>query len=97
MTADVIYLDFIKAFDIPHKSAFIMLQASDIVAQVLTDRFGRADDKASMMDWLPCLVASLSSVLGPSLFVMYIRDLEENSQSPCVMHAEYPKVQCSRW
>ena len=97
---DIIYLDFQKAFDkVPYQRLELKLKAHGIgdsiidwIEQWLTDRRrvvvdGEVSNWKSVFNGLP-----QGSVLGPLLFLIYIKDLDDNITSNVLKFADDAKV-----
>ena len=98
---DVIYLDFMKAFDtVPYRRLISKLASYGIQGEVLgwikaflCDRRQRVAVRGAFSDWLAVLSGiPQGSVLGPFLFVLYINDLPDNIRSEVFMFADDTKV-----
>jgi len=99
---DAVFTDFSKAFDsISHKKLIIKMNAYGInrnvcawVADFLANRRQRVTVNNNFSDWLPCTSGvPQGSVLGPTLFNIYINDLPDCIQhSNILMYADDAKV-----
>ena len=87
LPVDVLYLVFSKAFDkVPHQRLISKLRAHGIGPELsrwienwLTDRKQRVTIKGTQSPWTSVTSGvSQGSVLGPTLFTIYINDLDEN-------------------
>ena len=98
---DVIYFDFAKAFDtVPHRRLIKKLNAYGIrgltldwIKSFLSDRhqYVKVNDKLSKEGKVLSGVPQ-GSVLGPLLFVMYINDLPEVTNSDMYLFADDTKL-----
>ena len=98
---DSVYLDFSKAFDsVPHRRLLGKLESYGIrgpllgwIRDFLSDRTQRVviNGECSASDPVVSGVPQ-GSVLGPLLFVIYINDLPDMLNSPCLMFADDSKV-----
>ena len=98
---DVLYLDFSKAFDkVPHKRLMSKLRShgiGDIIAnwieQWLKDRSQRVTVQGKQSPWLPVKSGvPQGSVLGLTLFVVYINDIDDNITSHILKFADDTKI-----
>ena len=101
LPVDVLYLDFSKAFDkVPHQRLITKLKAHGIGNTVanwvegwLTDREQRVTIKGKQSPWLPVKSGvPQGSVLGPTLFVVYINDIDDNICSHILKFADDTKI-----
>ena len=98
---DTIYLDFSKAFDcVPHRRLIGKLEAYGITGNILkwvksflnertqVVKVNGAESKSSSV------ISSIpqGSVLGPTLFIIYINDLLENIESEGLLFADDTKI-----
>ena len=98
---DVVYLDFQKAFDkVPHQRLLLKLKAHGIFNDVinwiekwLTHRTQRVIVDGEISNWKSVLSGvPQRSVLGPTLFLIYINDLEDDISSKVLKFADDTKV-----
>ena len=98
---DVIYLDFRKAFDtVPHKRLINKLKAYGIQGKItswienfLSDRKQRVSIDGQFSDWAD--VSSgipQGSVLGPTLFLIFINDLPDKVRNLVKIFADDTKI-----
>ena len=98
---DLIYLDFQKAFDkVPHKRLITKLKGYGIQGNVikwvedfLKDRKQRVQISGSSSEWTDVTSGiPQGSVLGPTLFLVYINDLPDVVHSMVKLFADDAKV-----
>ena len=98
---DVVYLDFAKAFDkVPHNRLMLKLEAYGIrgnlscwIHDFLSERLQRVVLGTSQSCWSSVLSGvPQGSVLGPTLFIIYINDIMENLDNICKIYADDSKI-----
>lgn len=98
---DAVYLDFRKAFDkVPHKRLIMKVNAHGIIGKVsewitewLRDREQRVVLHGEFSDWIRVTSGvPQGSVLGPTLFLIYINDLERDVSSMLFKFADDTKM-----
>ena len=99
--ADVIYLDFEKAFDkVSHELLLVKLAAYGLpdllikwIRCFLSDRKQRVVIGEVVSDWVP-VTSGLpqGSVLGPLLFIIFINDMPDFCSSLCRLYADDSKL-----
>lgn len=98
---DILYLDFSKAFDkVPHQRLLLKLRAHGVGAIVtdwigawLKDRKQRVVVNGKESNWSPvCSGVPQGSVLGPTLFIIYINDIDDGITSEVLKFADDTKV-----
>ena len=101
LPADVVYLDFSKAFDeVPHKRMINKIKAHGIGSFVanwieswLSNRYQRVVLDGYMSNWLPVLnFEPQGSVLGPISFIVCINDLDVSLNSYVLKFADDANV-----
>ena len=99
--ADVIYVDFSKAFDrVPHRRLLSKLSAYGISGKILAwikdflvDRSMRVKVNETLSDSVPCFSGvPQGSVLGPILFNIYVNDLPQRISADCLLYADDLKL-----
>ena len=100
-TVDIVYLDFVKAFDtVPHKRLLVNLEAYGIDEQLcawvkdfLSDRKQRVVMGEFESDWMDVTSGvPQGSVLGPLLFLLYINDLSDLWTNVSKFYADDSKI-----
>ena len=98
---DVIYLDFQKAFDkVPHQRLLSKLKAYGIrskmfdwIKNFLSGRKQRVAVRGSYSNWTDVISGvPQGSVLGPTLFIIYVNDLPDYVQSFLGLFADDTKI-----
>jgi hypothetical protein len=98
---DVIYLDYSKAFDkVAHARLLMKIKAHGIgekmarwIEQWLDNRVQRVVVKGSASEWSSVTSGvPQGSVLGPTLFILYVNDIEENITSSVLKFADDTKI-----
>jgi len=98
---DVLYLDFRKAFDsVPHERLLTKLSACgvsghilDWIRSFLTDRQQQVVVRGSSSPWSPVTSGvPQGSVLGPTLFILYINDMPSIVSSSVKIFADDTKI-----
>ena len=98
---DITYLDFQKAFDkVPHQRLLLKLKAhgigdsiTDWIEQWLTDRRQRVVEDGEVSNWKSVWSGvPQGSVLGPTLFLIYINDLDDSITSNVLKFTDYTKL-----
>ena len=94
---DVSYLDFAKAFDsVPHKRLLSKLKTYGVrgkllrwIESFLTGRLQRVLIQGDASSWCPVTSGiPQGSVLGPTLFIIYVNDLPDSVTNSVSMFAD---------
>ncbi|XP_065665729.1 uncharacterized protein LOC136087151 [Hydra vulgaris] len=98
---DVIFLDYAKAFDkVPHKPLLFKLEKYGIVGKLfswinsfLSNSRQRVVLGETISDYVP-VTSSVpqGSLVGPTLFIIYVNDLPDKINNVCKMYANYTKI-----
>ena len=100
---DVAYLDFAKAFDsVPHRRLLGKLHAYGIrgklldwISAFLIDRRQRVVIQGSKSEWVPVTSGiPQGSVLGPTLFTVFVNDMPQQVLSCIKLFADDTKLYC---
>lgn len=100
-SVDVVYMDFMKAFDtVPHRRLLGKLETYGIsertrewIRAFLTDRKQQVSVNGETSKWKSVTSGiPQGSVLGPTLFVLYINDLPDLVDSTALMFADDTKL-----
>ena len=100
---DVAYLDFAKAFDsVPHARLIGKLQSYGVrgkllrwIEAFLVGRRQRVQVQGAKSDWVPVTSGiPQGSVLGPTLFTIYVNDLPREVSSCIKLFADDTKIYC---
>ena len=100
-SVDVVYLDLRKAFDcVPHRRLLSKLQSYGITGKLLDwienfliDRKQRVYVRGSSSDWVNVTSGvPQGSVLGPTLFIIFVNDMPNVINSILLMFADDTKL-----
>jgi len=98
---DVVYLDFLKAFDkVPHRRLLVKLKAYGVNGRVLqwidaflSNRKQRVSVRGALSEWSSVTSGvPQGSVLGPTLFIIFVNDLPDCIQSYLGIFADDTKL-----
>jgi len=101
--ADIVFLDFAKAFDkVSHPLLILKLKKYGLdgnlikwITAFLTNRRQRVVSGNTVSDWLPVLSGvPQGSVLGPTLFIIFINDLTDKICNHASLYADDTKLIC---
>ena len=101
LPVDIIYTDFAKAFDrvlhhrllLKMKSLGITGKTHDWIKAFLSDRIQRVRVEKEFSSWEPVKSGiPQGSVLGPTLFVIFINDMPNTIDSACQLFADDAKI-----
>ena len=104
LETDIIYLDFAKAFDtVPHNRLLSKLSHAGISGKLLTwlrlfltNRYQRVQLRNGCSSWIKVKSGvPQGSILGPTLFLIYINDLPMNIESNIKLFADDTKLYSS--
>ena len=101
---DVLYLDFSKAFDkVPHKRLVEKVKAHGIGSDIwrwieawLSDRSQRVVINGKASGWEK-VTSGVPQVLGPTLFIIYINDIDDGITSSLLNFADDTKLLRKVW
>jgi hypothetical protein len=100
---DVIYLDFSKAFDsVPHRRLLMKMRGMGITGPILRwcesflqNRKQRVVLNGEASAWTPVISGvPQGSIIGPTLFVIFINDMPDEVRSTLKMFADDAKIYC---
>ena len=101
---DIIYTDFSKAFDsVPHTRLLKKIESYGIkgdilkwIGSFLSNRKQRVKVEASMSQWIPVTSGiPQGSVLGSTLFVLFINDMPSEIKNTWKLFADDAKIFCN--
>ena len=101
MSVDVVYLDFMKAFDkVSHEHLIHKLQYLGIHHSILNWIEDFLNDRSQMVKYNNCVSSSVEvvcgvpqgSVIGPTSFILFINDLPDVVPSKLYMFADVTKM-----